>query len=121
MFPTPAVTHRLDRLTRLCGLYLREPSMVTWTDAESFVLVFDPPLTGEEQLILADLTTASEAALVDISPAEWATFRPQLVIIRDFRQLGRNAFMALTAAERDRMLYDAQAATTTILLALLRE
>lgn len=79
-----------------------------------------PDLTVEEQATVDTLLKLVVGATL-ITPAEAVAIRDDIVVIRDLRQLGRNAFMALTAADRDRALYDAQAATTTILLAILRE
>ena len=85
------------------------------------LLDFDPPLTASEQATYAILVPLARSGIIHLTPAEYADIRAQLVTIRDLRQMGRNAFMALTAAERDRLLYDAQSAATTILLAILRE
>jgi hypothetical protein len=110
------------RLVDLCALHLRPP-IGSATDDETGdpLLDFDPPLDAQEQTTYDSLLALARSGMEHLTPDEYATIRPQLVIIRDLRQMGRNAFMALTAAERDRLLYDAQAATTTILLALLRE
>jgi hypothetical protein len=116
LFPDEAT----GRLLVGCRTYLREPATVTLDTNGAPVLTFDPPLTVEEQATYATLVASLDSP-VTLTPAEWATIRPDIQNIRDLRQMGRNAFMALSAAERDRLLYDAQAATTTILLALLRE
>jgi hypothetical protein len=81
---------------------------------------FVPPLTTEEQATLALLVAVARSP-VALTTGEYSAIRSHVQALRDFRQLGRNAFMALTAAERDRQLYDAQTATTIVLLALLRE
>jgi hypothetical protein len=83
-------------------------------------LVYDPDLSPAEQATF-DLALSLAKAHQQMTREAFAAIRPDVQVIRDLRQMGRNAFMALTAAERDRLLYDAQAATTTILLALLRE
>lgn len=88
----------------------RGPTTLTW----------EPDLTTEEQAAVDALVRLSVGAVI-ITPAELQAIRDDIVVIRDLRQLGRNPFMALTAADRDRALYDAQSATTTILLAMLRE
>lgn len=108
------------RLLELCARYLR-PAAESYVEDGTPVLVFVPVLTTEEQATYATLLALAKSGMSHLTPDEYATVRPQLTVIRDLRQMGRNAFMALTAAERDRALYDAQAATTTILLALLRE
>jgi hypothetical protein len=99
--------------------HLRAPSNVTMAEGEP-LFTFDPPLTSQEQATL-DLIIKYVRSGMTVTYAGYLAIRPHLTTIRDLRQMGRNAFMALTAAERDRLLYDAQAATTTILLAMLRE
>jgi hypothetical protein len=89
-------------------------------DGGSVVYTFTPDLTTEEAARFADLQTLLLSP-VTLSLAERDAIRPAIVILRDLRQMGRNAFMGLAAAERDRLLYDAQVATTMILLAILRD
>jgi hypothetical protein len=103
---------------------VRAPSDIQAT-ATTITLTYDPDLTPAELVtvtaVVDDVVSVTNSWDVQLSLAEWQAIRPHIATIRDLRQMGRNAFMALTAAERDRLLYDAQAATTTILLALLRE
>lgn len=80
---------------------------------------YDPDLTPAQLVTLQGILDAAKAA-VGMSGSEYDAIRPQIQSLRDFRQLGRNAFIALAQNERDRQLYDAQTATTIILLALLR-
>lgn len=109
-----------DQVAGLVRRRLRAPSGYATDDATGApVFDFDPPLTVAEQARFDTLAEMARAA-VSLTEAEWAAIRPHLQSLRDFRQSGRPAFMALTAAERDRMLYDAQTATTIVLLALLR-
>jgi hypothetical protein len=102
---------------------VRAPTSAVTTDT-TLTLEFTPDLTAGEVTtvtgIVADIVGLTNGAK-PMSLAAYKAIRPDIQNIRDLRQMGRNAFMALTAAERDRLLYDAQAATTTILLALLRE
>lgn len=86
-----------------------------------FELTFEPDLSGAEAAILTDIVSAVRLRTVRLTAAEYAAIRPHLQTLRDLRQLGRNAFLALTAAERDRMLYDAFTAQTIIDLALTRD
>jgi hypothetical protein len=109
-----------ERVVALCRQYLRDPLGYA-TDDGVPVLDFDPPLTAEEQTTYALLVALARSGMKHLSPTEYQTVRTNLAALRDFRQLGRNAFMALTAAERDRQLYDAQTATTIVLLAILRD
>jgi hypothetical protein len=110
-----------QRLADLCRTFLRTPIEYHLDTVTGPALTFAPPLTAPEQVMYATLLALARSGMQHLTPAEYETIRPQLVVIRDLRQMGRNAFMALTAAERDRLMYDAQSATTTILLALLRE
>jgi hypothetical protein len=102
---------------------VRAPESAVTTES-TVTLTFTPDLTAGEVTtvtgIVADVVGLTNTAK-PMSLAAYRAIRPDIQNIRDLRQMGRNAFMALTAAERDRLLYDAQAATTTILLALLRE
>jgi hypothetical protein len=113
---TPVGQRVDDDLWALVLANLRHP-----LDADGETFTFDPPLTAPEQATLDDVLRMFRAGMTDLTLAQYQAIRPHLTTIRDLRQMGRNAFMALTAAERDRLLYDAQAATTTILLAMLRE
>jgi hypothetical protein len=93
-------------------------------DGATLAVTFDPDLSAAEvttfdSFFVLRETLARQA--VPMNAATYATVRPQIQALRDLRQMGRNAFMNLTAAERDRLLYDAQTSTTIILLALLRE
>jgi hypothetical protein len=110
---SPAVRNGIHGLCLNNGV--RAPE-VTATEA-----IWTPDLSPIDLAIVNDIVALLESGMSHLTPAEYANIRPQLVIIRDLRQMGRNAFMALSATERDRLLYDAQAATTTILLAVLRE
>lgn len=83
-------------------------------------LEWDADLTGSELQAVADVRAVARSA-APMSASQFAAIRGQVQTLRDLRQMGRAGFMALNATERDRLLYDAQAATTTILLALLRD
>lgn len=91
------------------------PCVIDW---DAMALVFEADLTAPELAALDALVTATRSPF---PPGEYDRIRPALQVLRDLRQLGRAPFLALTAAERDRQLYDAQTATTIILLALLRD
>lgn len=112
----------LDALPAIAAA-VRAPTGLRQTPT-TLSLDFTPDLTAPQlalvQGVVAELVARADAP-VTLTAAEWAAIRPQVQSLRDLRQLGRNAFMALTAAERDRALYDAQTATTIILLAILRE
>lgn len=110
-----------QRLVELCQTFLRPPATyATDGDTGEPILTFDPPLTTEEQATLANLLGLARSRL-DVAPEDFATIRTNLQTLRDLRQMGRAAFMALTAAERDRLIYDALVADTVIWLAVLRD
>jgi hypothetical protein len=97
------------------GNFLQRPHIIV--DGQ---VVFDPPLTPGEQAEW-DALLKLASMLEPMSTAQYDALRPQMQTLRELRQLGRNAFMALTAADRDRMIYDALVAQTIIDLALLRD
>lgn len=91
---------------------VREGNLLAYT--------FTPDLSPAE-VAAFELRVAVADSPVPLTTAEYAAVRAQMQILRDLRQLGRNPFMALTAADRDRRLYDATVAVTEIFLALLRD
>ena len=104
------------QLATLLATYLRAPS--AWTDG---VPIFDPPLTVEEQAVYARLVRALRSAVQGITPDEWLAIEDDLAAMRTFRQQTQAQFMALTATQRDRALFDAINAQTNVLRALLRD
>lgn len=104
----------------LCRRYLREPVNEGPPGADSRSFVFTPDLTAEESATL-DAILHLAAGSQPMTPTAYAAVRSDMQTLRDLRQLGRSAFMALTAAERDRLTYDAFTATTRVLLAILRD
>lgn len=88
--------------------------------AENLVVTFDPPLTPTEQQAYDDIIGLVHTRQV-MTLTAYSEVREQMLVLRDLRQLGRNAFVALSAVERDRALYDAQNATTQVLLSILRD
>jgi Mn-containing catalase len=110
------------RLVALCVEYLRAPAGSATDDTTGDpILDFDPPLTAEEQVTYEILLGLTRSETVRQTPAEFAVVREQLQVLRALRQLGRNAYMGLSAAERDRMMYDAMVAVTIILIGEFRE
>jgi hypothetical protein len=112
------VTDQSERVLELCRLYLREPVNEGDPGAER-TLVFDPDLTPEETALFDVLQRI--AASEHWTPDAYSAVRAEMQTLRDLRQMGRNAFMALSAAERDRLTYDALVAQTIIDLAILRD
>lgn len=89
-----------------------------WDANGEFVFTFDPPLDPTEQ---AQYDAIRKAVKVAMTPEVYALVRSQMQSLRDLRQMGRAGFMALTAAERDRLTYDALTDVTRVLVALLRD
>jgi hypothetical protein len=106
-------------LQELVTTTIRAPESVA-LDSGSVVYTFTPDLTTEEAARFADLQTLLLSP-VTLSLAERDAIRPFIAEGRDFRQLGRAAFMALSATERDRMIYDVLVGRIIVELALFRE
>ena len=83
-------------------------------------LFFDPPLTSAEQATL-DAIVAATRSKTGLSPTDYAAVRSQMQILRDLRQLGRNAFVAQTQAQINRQEYDCLVAITEIFLKVFRD
>lgn len=84
------------------------------------VLTYLPDLTTEQTATL-ELVADTIAASAPLTTGILTAIRADMQVLRDLRQMGRNAFMGLSATERDRALYDAFTATTKVLLAILRD
>lgn len=110
------------RLYLLCDLYLRRPDGIATDGVTELPIVdFDPPLSGPEQLVYARLVKLVRSTIPGITPAEWQALEPDLAAMRTFRQQSQAEFMALTATQRDRALFDVVNAQTNVLRALLRD
>lgn len=94
-----------DEIEAACGV---RPIDITYADGRVVLSFPDGPLDQQavETAVLAHESTADRTALQTL---------------RDLRQMGRSSFMALSAAERDRLMYDAMTAVTVTLLAILRD
>lgn len=75
------------------------------------------PLTNADKALDAHIASTG----LNMDRTVYTAVREQLQTLRSLRQLGRNAFMGLSAAERDRLIYDALTAQTIIDLAILRD
>lgn len=110
---------RSDQVYRLCLIYLREP-INEGPPGEDRTFVFDPDLTSEEQATF-DVLLHLAASVEPMQPDAYSAVRSEMQTLRALRQMGRGAFMDLTAAERDRAMYDAFTSVTKVLLAILRD
>lgn len=106
-----------QRIGPLCAAHLRAANEQDW---EAGTITFYEDLSPDEEAQLTYLIALARQEQ-PVRRATYDSVRPLIQELRAHRQLGRNAFMALTAADRDRMTYDVQVAQTRILLALLRE
>ena len=106
------------RLGDLLSRYLRVSGVLADGLA---ALVFVPPLTVEELAVYARLERAVRSAVPGITPDEWLAIEDDLAVLRTFRQQTQAQFMALTATQRDRALFDVINAQTNVLRALLRD
>lgn len=86
----------------------------------SAVISFTPDLTPAE-VATFDVLVRLAASTKPMSIDKYNAVRTEMQTLRALRQMGRNAFMALSAAERDRMTYDALVSQTIIDLAILRD
>lgn len=103
---------------------LRAPAS-TRQEGGNVVFEFVPDLTPAEATTLAaavaSVVGATRARDVSLTVAEFRVIEPHLATLRTLQQLSRNEFMALTAADRDRMLFDNVTALLRVVRALLRD
>jgi hypothetical protein len=90
-----------------------------YRDDGALVLVWDPPLTAQEQQRL-DLWKGLVRSAVQISPDEWETLAPLLDSVRTHRARSSAEWSSMTAAQRDTVLIDWLRALTDVVRALLR-
>ena len=112
---------QLTTLEELCHLYLRSWDRLVDDGSGGVAPTFDPPLTVEEQATYARLVRAVRSAVPGITPDEWLAIEDDLAALRTFRQQTQAQFMALTATQRDRALFDVVNAQTNVLRALVRD
>lgn len=100
---------------------IRAPAWVAGDAAGSVVYTFVPDLTTDEVAVLAALVRAFRQHDVRITLAELQALEPHLATLRTFQQQSQAQFMALTATQRDRALFDVDTAIIRVLRALLRD
>lgn len=86
----------------------------------TYVPDLDAPTAAALDAAVAD-TLATERSLVDLTAADYAAIKIRLATLRTFIAQSRNEFMAKTAADRDRELFDSTEAVARILLRMLRD
>jgi hypothetical protein len=117
--PTEVLAH-LEAKGLPCVIRVAEHFTISgdFTDVELDAALADfVPSTAEDRALDAHIASTG----LNMTRDQYNAVRAQMQTLRDLRQLGRNAFMALTAAERDRLTYDAMTSVTIVLLAILRD
>ena len=110
-----------ERTAVLCVTYLRQHAGYATDSVTGLPIVdFSPVLTAPEQATYADILALARSGY-DLTLAEYQAIKPQLTTGRAFLGLSQSQFMALTAAERDRMIFDNMSATWRVIFRLLRE
>lgn len=117
--------HAFPRYPREAMLYADVPTLIRppvsiVQSATEIVLTFTPDLTAAESSLLDTFVRygRSETALAFV---DWQGIVDDLDAMRTFRQQSQSEFMALTATQRDRALFDVVNAQTNVLRALLRD
>lgn len=117
--------HAFPRYPREAMLYadvptlIRPPISIVESETE-ITLTFDPDLTVEEAALL-DAFVRYGRSETTLAFADWQGIVDDLDAMRAFRQQSQAEFMALTATQRDRALFDVVNAQTNVLRALLRD
>lgn len=98
----------------------RGPDFINEDDGTTTLLRWVDDLTPEELVEVNHLLDMAHSE-TGLSVEGYADIRAQMQTLRALRQMGRNAFMALTAAERDRLTCDALVAVTQIFISMQRD
>jgi hypothetical protein len=115
------VTAPADPLIDLVRRHLRSPSNVTGDPATgALTLHFVPDLTAAEVTTLARIDAIARGGR-SLTPTDWAAIEPRLTAIRTYRQQSQAEFMAKTATQRDRELFDLGNDLAAVVLRLLRD
>lgn len=117
--------HTFPRYPREAMLYAIDPAILRGasditTTATDIVLTYTPDLTAAEADVLTQFVRYGRSEL-DLSFAAYQSITGDLATLRTFRQQSQAQFMALTATQRDRALFDVVNAQTNVLRALLRD
>lgn len=102
--------------TRRDGTTLYIAGDFSEAELDSALADFTPPTEADRALEAVIASTG-----LNMTRDQYNAVRTQMQTLRALRQMGRNAFMGLSQAERDRTLYDAFTATTQVFLAILRD
>lgn len=85
-----------------------------------YTISFEPDLSPAELALFNDIVATMRSG-TGLSVVDYQAIRTQMQTLRAMRQLGRNAYVNLTEAERNRQTYDCLVAITEIFLKLTRE
>lgn len=99
---------------------IREPVAFEITPENTFSFTFTPDLTPAEVTVFDDCVAAVRSRS-GLGATDYGAIRTQMQTLRAMRQLGRNAYVNLTEAERNRQTHDCLVAITEIFLKLTRD
>ena len=118
---THVVDAPTDEFQRLLLKFLRAASDVTGDPVTGAITYhFIPDLTTVEATELGRLEDLARAN-ADMQPADMSAIAPRREALKVFRQQSASEFMAKTATQRDRELFDATTDLIAIVLRLLRD
>lgn len=102
---------------------VRTPTTVAYA-ADTLTLTYAPDLDAPTAALVdaavADVL-ARERALVDLTSGDYAAIKPHLAVGRRMLAQSRAEFMAKTATERDRELFESDQAKWRVIFRLLRD
>lgn len=108
-----------EQLIGYLSHYLRAPATAS-IDAEGVITTtFDPPLSASEQVTYDSMIQTLSTPDV-MRPEIFEAIKPDLAVMRTFRQQTQASFLALTQNQRDRALFDVINAQTNVLRAILK-
>lgn len=108
-------------IAALCGAAgQRIPDIVGPPGSTTRDLVWTPDLTSTELAAITDIVATGKSA-VAINVADYQALKPFLTTMRALLGLSQSDFMALTQAQRDRMIFDNLSAIERVLLRMLRD
>jgi hypothetical protein len=108
----------LDDMSLLIWQAVGRPANAREYDGATATWTYSPDLTAAESTLVAEIL---RAAVTPLTRTERNAIEPQLVTGRAFLALSQSQFMALTAAERDRLIFDNTSAQWRVLFRLLRD
>lgn len=108
-----------DVLALLQTAGIRQPA-ITGAEEGPRTFTWTPDLTATEQTTVDSVVAAARSA-TGLAPSDYAAVRTQMQTLRAIRQAGRNAYVNMAEADRNRVDYDAFVAVLEIMLKLFRD